>query len=398
MLENPQNSGDFPLVIKGNNDVSETLIETGIVLPAQVVQQYNIAIDQIEVKDRLRPLDPQWVEAIAGSIKERGQLQAIEVCQLPGRAGYRLTFGAHRFAAIMLLGWTTIRAEIGTSDKGERRAREIIENVFRRDLDPLDRAAFVAELYQLEKARVGMPIDGDGRAFSAGVRWQKSLKAEGSHATVMITGAYGMQDEVARKVGLSVESIKKDLLLFKRLAPSLVERVRKLPIASNATALRQLASMEPSDQNQAVTLMEGGRAKGIAEATAIITKRVAPDPTKKRLGTFVSTFSRMSTAERKVALRELSGLVPKDFKIVEERQEPAVPIRKSIGVDYVVCLEDGRKVKSLNAYLQARFGMSADEYRAKWNLPKDYPMVAPAHSKKRAELVQEMRAFKGAAE
>ncbi len=69
---------------------------------------------------------------------------------------------------------------------------------------------------------------------------------------------------------------------------------------------------------------------------------------------------------------------------------PAVPVRKSVTPDYIVSLEDGRKFKSLKRHLQGTYGMTPDEYRAKWGLPRDYPMVAPNYAKARSELAKRM--------
>lgn len=71
-------------------------------------------------------------------------------------------------------------------------------------------------------------------------------------------------------------------------------------------------------------------------------------------------------------------------------QEPAVPVRKSITPDYLICLEDGRKFKSLKRHLRTKYDMSPEEYRAKWGLPKDYPMVAPNYARARSELAKQM--------
>ena len=71
-------------------------------------------------------------------------------------------------------------------------------------------------------------------------------------------------------------------------------------------------------------------------------------------------------------------------------KEPAVPVRRSITPDYLVCLEDGRKFKSLKRHLRTKYNMSPEEYRAKWNLPKDYPMVAPNYARARSELAKQM--------
>lgn len=69
---------------------------------------------------------------------------------------------------------------------------------------------------------------------------------------------------------------------------------------------------------------------------------------------------------------------------------PAVPIKKSVTPDYIVSLEDGRKFKSLKRHLSAHYGMTPDEYRAKWNLPSDYPMVAPNYAATRSALAKTM--------
>ena len=67
---------------------------------------------------------------------------------------------------------------------------------------------------------------------------------------------------------------------------------------------------------------------------------------------------------------------------------PAVPIRRSVTDDYIVCLEDGKKLKMLKRHLMTAYGMTPQEYRAKWGLPHDYPMVAPSYAAKRQELAK----------
>src|SRR5688572_18788377 len=73
-----------------------------------------------------------------------------------------------------------------------------------------------------------------------------------------------------------------------------------------------------------------------------------------------------------------------------EPQKPPVPIRKSVTPDYIVCLEDGKRFKSLRRHLRAHYDMSPDEYRQKWGLPSDYPMVAPNYAKARSRLAKQM--------
>lgn len=70
---------------------------------------------------------------------------------------------------------------------------------------------------------------------------------------------------------------------------------------------------------------------------------------------------------------------------------PAVPLKKSVTPDYIICLEDGKKFKSLRRHLRTKYNMTPEEYRAKWGLPADYPMVAPNYAQARSQLAKKMR-------
>ncbi len=75
---------------------------------------------------------------------------------------------------------------------------------------------------------------------------------------------------------------------------------------------------------------------------------------------------------------------------MKEELKPAVSIKRSITADYLICLEDGKKFKSLKRHLRSHFDMSPDDYRAKWGLPYDYPMVAPAYAAARSKLAKKI--------
>ena len=85
----------------------------------------------------------------------------------------------------------------------------------------------------------------------------------------------------------------------------------------------------------------------------------------------------------------LAGLNPSQ-PVAEPLPEPAVSIRSSIKNDHIVCLEDGKKLKMLKRHLMTRYSMTPDQYRQRWNLPADYPMVAPAYAEKRRELAKKI--------
>ena len=93
----------------------------------------------------------------------------------------------------------------------------------------------------------------------------------------------------------------------------------------------------------------------------------------------------------KTVYRSLAGInnsTGKEFKI--EARKPAVPIRRSVQNDYIVCLEDGKKLKMLKRYLRTRDNLTPDEYRRKWGLASDYPMVAPSYSNLRSNFAKQI--------
>ncbi len=76
--------------------------------------------------------------------------------------------------------------------------------------------------------------------------------------------------------------------------------------------------------------------------------------------------------------------------VQESKPQPAVAIRNSVKPDYIVCLEDGKKLTMLKRYIRTNFNMTPEEYRARWNLPADYPMVAPNYADKRRDLAKKI--------
>jgi predicted transcriptional regulator len=87
------------------------------------------------------------------------------------------------------------------------------------------------------------------------------------------------------------------------------------------------------------------------------------------------------------ALTRVSG---SPVETLAEALKPAVPVKKSITPEYIVCLEDGKKFKSLKRHLRTQYNMTPEQYREKWNLPPDYPMVAPNYAAARSELAKQM--------
>jgi predicted transcriptional regulator len=93
------------------------------------------------------------------------------------------------------------------------------------------------------------------------------------------------------------------------------------------------------------------------------------------------------------ASKKLAGMTTEDAEqqtSVEERARPAVPIRKSVQPEHIVCLEDGVQARTLKRHLQSAHGLTPQQYREKWRLPEDYPMVAPAYSERRSKMAKEL--------
>ena len=98
--------------------------------------------------------------------------------------------------------------------------------------------------------------------------------------------------------------------------------------------------------------------------------------------------------------QDLSAMIESVFSTLEglgapkeepkEELKPAVPIRKSLTDEHIICLEDGKKLKMLKRHLATSYDLTPEEYRARWGLPADYPMVAPAYARKRQELAKKI--------
>ena len=94
----------------------------------------------------------------------------------------------------------------------------------------------------------------------------------------------------------------------------------------------------------------------------------------------------------------LSSLEGGPAEIKSEAQKPAIAVKKSVTPDYIICLEDGKKLKMLKRHLRTTYNMTPDEYRAKWGLPPDYPMVAPNYAAQRSDFAKKIGLGRKAAE
>jgi len=122
--------------------------------------------------------------------------------------------------------------------------------------------------------------------------------------------------------------------------------------------------------------------------------------TREMLITLTSDIVAAHVSNNSVAVGDLPTLITNVYSALaglekaepaaEPAPEPAVSIRASVKNDHIVCLEDGKKLKMLKRHLATRYNMTPEQYRARWNLPADYPMVAPAYAEKRRELAKKI--------
>ena len=130
--------------------------------------------------------------------------------------------------------------------------------------------------------------------------------------------------------------------------------------------------------------------------TGAINVPAAADETRRLATQIVSAH----VGNNSVAVADLPGLIAQVYGAIEKlgrpvepvitRPEPAVPIRKSVTPDYIICLEDGKKLKMLKRHLASAYNMTPDQYRERWGLASDYPMVAPNYAQQRSTLAKKI--------
>jgi ParB family chromosome partitioning protein len=280
------------------------------------IRSQLISVSEVDDSGRLRPIDSDAVSAIAASIVKDGLINPIDVCQLPNQGSglpYRLVAGGHRLAAFRLLGLDTIPAFVRSNDALGRKSREIAENFFKAELSPIDKAAFVAELIEVEKARMGIEPAQDGRALNADRRSPKALKKQLTDDLCIVHESLGIQEIVAQKLGLDRSTVSRQLTLY-RLPASVKEALRVTPIGHNAAALRAVAKLDPARQQRLVKLVLDGVSPKAAMDQVLGRVEITPD--EKRASAFFGAWERMGLAEKKAVLRELSQrTLPKGWVI-----------------------------------------------------------------------------------
>lgn len=237
----------------------------------------TIPLALIDADDRLRDVDPARVDELALSIEERGELlQPIEVRPVGER--FRLTLGGHRLAAMRKLKWAEAPALLFEGTEDEARLREIDENLYRRELSPLDRAVFLAERLAIYE-----------RTFGSLQRGRKKL---GKSAQL------NFFDDVALKFGLNRRDVSRSLARIKRIDGAAWKALRGTKFAEIGTILDALARLDGLVQRHVVELLLAGRARNVPAAVRIIHGKTE-DVDERQFEALVAAWKRAGKAARK---------------------------------------------------------------------------------------------------
>jgi hypothetical protein len=287
----------------------------------------RIPVNEIEMGERLRPIDEDWAERLGEIMQVEGQRTAIEVCQLPGQKSFKLVSGGHRLAAARLfMDLSPLKAELVGPEALDRKLGEISENIWRKELAPYDRAVFIAELVRTLKLKRGVDPDADGRTVSIQTRWQKALKEEAEDTNLTMTFVYGWTQEAADKLGYSKATIERSLTIYRRIPAVMIGhfRNRQHPILNKGSDLLKFAKLDEIEQKHVYGLLMHANAKhkeapfdNVSEAIDASREKPKTSSEDKRLSTFIGTFQRMSLAEKKGAIPHIQSMLPKGWKLVE---------------------------------------------------------------------------------
>lgn len=272
-----------------------------------------VRVADIRVGERLRPIDPVWARALGQIMLKEGQTTPIEICQLPGQPGYLLVAGGHRLDGRRLTDQEYVKAVLVTANAIQRRKREVSENVWRKELGPLDRSTFIAELVDLQKAEAGLDPAQSGQSVAAKARWADAIATEAGDAIDTMTIAYGWTAEVAETLGFSRKTIYRDLELHRGLRPDVAAQIRDTAVGTNATQLRALAKLEESEQRAIAGMIAGGDAKSVAEAQAMRDQKPRAadrDPQDVHFERMMALWSRMGAKTKRLAFAEIFARDP----------------------------------------------------------------------------------------
>lgn len=220
----------------------------------------TIPIETIMCDDRLRGIDQDHVDLLAVSMEEFGLRSPLWVQMADGAGLHSLIAGAHRLAAAKQLGWTDIRCEVLDCDGIDARLLEIDENLFRRELNPLDRSVFLAERKALYEAR-----------YPEAKRGAKGLAVANDQTDKLVSLVPSFAEETAIKLGVDARTVFRAIARAEKIAPDVRKTIATTWIAAKGSVLDALVKLEADEQRAVVRRMLGPDGeKSVAAALAAL--------------------------------------------------------------------------------------------------------------------------------
>lgn len=394
----------------------------------------------ILIGDRLGAFHPDKAQALGQLMFTDGQIVPIIIRPSGPRAvkPWTLVAGHHRLVGALLFAMPIILAIVIDADADPLRV-EAMENAARPTRSPLERASFVRAIADAAEARlqeqhgdlspaqIAIRARWDAmKAKAPGVERDDDLhEAEANYTADILSGVYGWQESVAETLGMTSRTVRRDIALHRALIapfPGLWRRLATHPtIGENASALRDIASIVGLGNRQALieslvetpdmTLAQAMDGLGLSTPKASAT----PTGATKYMNNTTSNLARLSAGDQaRIAPEIVKTMKPSallalraalDARIeeegldapatpapapVEDKPVPAVAIRASVKPDHIACLECGEKLTMLKRHLSTHHQLTAEAYLAKWQLPVDYPMVAPNKAEERRQLAKKI--------
>jgi ParB family chromosome partitioning protein len=245
-------------------------------------QIHRIGLDLIDVGERLRPVDPDYVALLAASMAERGLDAPITVSASGADGNHQLIAGAHRLAAARSLGWDAIEAIVTDADELQAKLQEIDENLIRRELSALDRAVFLAERKAIYEALHPAAKRGGDR--------------RGAKATSLSLWSEAFTKATAEKLGVDKRTVERAVRRA-ALPPEIRAAIGTHPIASSGAELDKLIAQPLDVQRRIVALLTEGDDRP-ANVSAALTRLAGPATTSRAAET-ARQFAALMSAWRK---------------------------------------------------------------------------------------------------
>lgn len=275
----------------------------------------TIRIDDIDARDRLRPVNPAHVQLIAASIEQEGLTQPIIVRERTEEDGdglpYILVVGGHRDAAMRLLGWTELtvgqHVQIRKMDRLEARLVEIDENVARHELNALDRALFLLERKEVYEQKRVAALGRGGDRKSA--KFQEKINSE----SFRIDFSERFSEDAAKRTGYSESAIQKAITLARKLDAEAIAAIRGTLLEDNQAELFQLADLSDDHQRKVAERIKSGEAKTVAQAkvAAGLAKPQTVDPQARVLTALLDAWDKASKPTKAGFLKSIGAEITK---------------------------------------------------------------------------------------